>query len=51
MLLPTSVWTFRNYSLTNQVVFSSITGMNLLEETASGVMSIKEDIQNGESLQ
>ena len=23
--------------------------MNLLEETASGVMSIKEDIQNGES--
>ena len=49
MLLPTSVWTFRNYSLTNQVVFSSITGMNLLEETASGVMSIKEDIQNGES--
>ena len=49
MLLPTSVWTLRNYSLTNQIVFSSITGMNLLEETASGVMSIKEDIQNGES--
>ena len=32
MLLPTSVWTLRNYSLTNQIVFSSITGMNLLEE-------------------
>lgn len=50
LILPTSLWTARNYNLTDQLIFSSITGMNLLEETASGVMAINEDIDNGENL-
>lgn len=50
LILPSLFWIQRNYELTNQIIFSSITGMNLLEDTASGVMAINEDIQNNEDL-
>jgi hypothetical protein len=50
LILPTTIWINRNYQLTDELIFSSITGMNLLEETASGVKAINEDIENKESL-
>ena len=31
-------------------IFSSLSGMNLLEETASGIMSIDEDFEGGETI-
>ena len=50
IISPSLFWIQRNYELTNQIIFSSITGMNLLEDTASGIMAINEDIKNNESL-
>ena len=44
LLIPTVGWTVRNYNSTNLYLFSSLSGMNLLEETASGVMAIDEDL-------
>ena len=50
IISPSLFWIQRNYELTDQIIFSSITGMNLLEDTASGIMAINEDIKNNESL-
>jgi len=49
IISPSLFWIQRNYELTDQIIFSSITGMNLLEDTASGIMAINEDIRNNES--
>ena len=49
LVLPSLVWTARNFEKTEMVIFSSLSGMNLLEETASGVMAINEDIEEEES--
>jgi hypothetical protein len=49
LILPTTIWINRNYQLTEEIIFSSITGMNLLEETASGIKSINEDLKNNET--
>mgnify|MGYP001164108937 FL=1 len=49
LILPSLVWTARNFEKTEMVIFSSLSGMNLLEETASGVMAISEDIDEEES--
>ena len=50
IISPSLFWIQRNYELTDQIIFSSITGMNLLEDTASGIMAINEDIKNNEIL-
>ena len=49
LVLPTTIWINRNYQLTEELIFSSITGMNLLEETASGIKAINEDLENNET--
>jgi len=49
LLIPTVGWTVRNYNSTNLYLFSSLSGMNLLEETASGVMAIDEDLSGNKS--
>ncbi len=49
LILPTFAWTLRNYQNTDLLIFTSLSGMNLLEETASGVMAINEDLKNNES--
>ena len=49
LILPTTLWVNRNYQLTEELIFSSITGMNLLEETASGIKAINEDLENNET--
>ena len=49
LLIPTVGWTVRNYNFTNLYLFSSLSGMNLLEETASGVMAIDEDLSENKS--
>ena len=50
LLIPTVGWTVRNYNFTNLYLFSSLSGMNLLEETASGVMAIDEDLSGNKSI-
>ena len=49
LILPSVAWTVRNYQHTDLIIFTSISGMNLLEETASGIMAINEDLENKES--
>ena len=48
LVTPSLLWTIRNYQQTDLIIFSSLSGMNLLEETASGVMAIHEDIEENE---
>ena len=48
LVTPSLLWTIRNYQQTDLIIFSSLSGMNLLEETASGVMAIHEDIEKNE---
>lgn len=50
LILPSVAWTVRNYQYTDLIIFTSISGMNLLEETASGIMAINEDLENKETL-
>ena len=49
LILPSLGWTIRNYLQTDMFIFLS-SGMNLLEETASGIMSIDEDFEGGETV-
>ena len=49
LIVPSLIWTARNFEKTEMIIFSSLSGMNLLEETASGVMAINEDIEKEES--
>ena len=49
LIVPSLIWTVRNFEKTEMIIFSSLSGMNLLEETASGVMAINEDIEKEES--
>ena len=48
LVTPSLLWTIRNYQQTDLIIFSSLSGMNLLEETASGVMAIHENIEKNE---
>ncbi len=50
LILPSLGWTIRNYLQTDMFIFSSLSSMNLLEETASGIMSINEDFKGGETI-
>jgi len=50
LILPSLGWTIRNYLQTDMFIFSSLSSMNLLEETASGIMSINEDFEGGETI-
>ena len=50
LLLPSFIWGVRNYHETSLFTLSTLPSMNLLEETASGIKAINEDIENDETI-
>ncbi len=50
LLFPTISWSVRNYNQTSIFTLSTLPSMNLLEETASGIKAINEDLESNESI-